>query len=124
MPFKKGEVNSPGRPKGGHNKRTNLKDVIEIAGDLPSDTIAKLLRNKQLTIKEKLAILADITRSEETNNSDRIRAIDAHTALSGETSEGLKKYQIRVFVIPPDIKDPDALDTYMKTALKAKTIRG
>jgi hypothetical protein len=50
---------------------------------------------------DKLKLLSFIARSPDSNSSDIIKAIQAHTEISGETADGYKKLIIKIELVEP-----------------------
>lgn len=100
-----------GRPKG---SRTDLKlDKSSIIDAFEGVNVNAIMRSN-MKRNDKLKLFTAIALDPKTNNSDRIRAIDAHTRLTGETEEGLQRYAIAVFVIPPNITDKKQYNTFLR----------
>ena len=55
----------------------------------------KAVLSKELTLDQKLAILADIAKNGK-SNAEKIKAIESHTMLSGDGESGYKNYILKI----------------------------
>ncbi len=121
-------IGKVGRPKGSKGKKTLRREkLINSIMEKPLKLMSpeEVASDGKFTLEQKLALLSNIAKNRKSSSRDVISAIDAHTSLSGESSDGYKRLIIKIVLddTPPlEIKPVTPVDETVELVEPVETI--